>query len=288
MKTARSGSSPIPSTSRSASKLCSWRPKALRLALASRKPRCSASQTIIPAQVPRIGRPASWWARSAGSSPADSMPLAIVVLSPPGMIRLSSPARSWGVRTSVAAAPSWRRVRACASKSPWIARTPTRSSGSAVLQQGVRGRQLGDLEAGHRLAQPDRGGGDQLGVVEVGGGLDDRPGPALRVGALEDAGADEVALGAELHHQRRVGGGGDTAGAKERHRQAAGTRDLLDDLERRLMLFGGGGQLLRAQLRQALDRGGDLAHVTDRLDHVAGPHLTLGAGHRRPLAQPPQ
>ena len=71
MKTARSGSSPIPSTSRSASKLCSWRPKALRFAVASRKPRCSASQTIIPAQVPRIGRPASWWARSAGSRPAD-------------------------------------------------------------------------------------------------------------------------------------------------------------------------------------------------------------------------
>ena len=32
MKTARSGSSPIPSISRSASKLCSWRPKALRRA----------------------------------------------------------------------------------------------------------------------------------------------------------------------------------------------------------------------------------------------------------------
>ena len=91
MKTARSGSSPIPSTSRSASKLCSWRPKALRRALASMKPRCSASQTISPAQVPRIGRPASWWARSAGSSPADSIPLTIVVLSPPGMTRPSSP-----------------------------------------------------------------------------------------------------------------------------------------------------------------------------------------------------
>ena len=110
MKTARSGSSPIPSTSRSASKLCSWRPKALRRAVASMKPRCSASQTIIPAQVPRIGRPASWWARIAGSSPADSIPLPIVVLSPPGMTRPSRPSRSAGVRTSRGSAPSWRRM----------------------------------------------------------------------------------------------------------------------------------------------------------------------------------
>ena len=101
MKTARSGSSPIPSTSRSASKLCSWRPKALRSAVASISPRCSSSQTIIPAQVPRIGRPASWWARIAGSSPAAAIPFAIVVLSPPGMTRPSRPSRSSGTRTSL-------------------------------------------------------------------------------------------------------------------------------------------------------------------------------------------
>src|SRR4051812_6421223 len=111
------------------------------------------------------------------------MPLAIVVLSPPGMTRPSRPARSSGTRTSDTSAPSWRRVRAWASKSPWTARTPTRSSGSAVLEQGVGCRQVGNLEPGHRLAEPDRGGGHALGVVEVGGGLDDRPRPALGIGA---------------------------------------------------------------------------------------------------------
>ena len=76
MKTARSGSSPIPSTSRSASKLCSWRPKALRSARRVDQARgARSSQTIIPAQVPKTGRPASWWARIAGSSPAASIPL---------------------------------------------------------------------------------------------------------------------------------------------------------------------------------------------------------------------
>src|ERR1700754_5216585 len=240
MKTAFSGSSPIPVTSRSASKLCSWRPKALRREVASMKPRGSASQTIRPAQVPRIGCPASWWARSAGSRPAAAIPLPIVVLSPPGMTSPSSPPRSAGTRTSETSAPSWRRVRECASKSPCSARTPTRSSGTAVLQQRVVGGERGDLEAGHRLAETDRGGRDPLGVVEVGGRLDDRLGAALGVGALEDAGADEVALGAELHHQRRVGRGGDTTGAEERHRQAARGDDLLDDFQRRRQFLGGG------------------------------------------------
>jgi hypothetical protein len=36
-----------------------------------------------------------------------------------------------------------------------MAKTPTRSSGSAILKKGVGGGQPGDLEARHRLAQPD-------------------------------------------------------------------------------------------------------------------------------------
>src|SRR5689334_21474261 len=112
------------------------------------------------------------------------------------MTKPSSPSMSAGVRTSVTSAPSWRRVRACASKPPCRARTPTRSSGSALLEQGVGGGEIGDLEAGHRLAEADRSGGDPLGVVEVRGCLDDRLGTPRRVGALEDAGADEIAFSA--------------------------------------------------------------------------------------------
>src|SRR3954453_19113897 len=66
MNTARSGSSPAPSTSRSASKLCSWRPKALRLAVASMRPRCSEAQTIIPAPRP-------------GARPQDRPPGSVVL-----------------------------------------------------------------------------------------------------------------------------------------------------------------------------------------------------------------
>ena len=127
MKTARSGSSPIPSTARSASKLCSWRPKALRLALASRKPRWSASQTIRP---------------GAG---AEDRPAGLVV----GPQRRLQPGRLDPLddRRALAAGDhqavevlevrggadlghfgaELAQVRACASKSPCSARTPTRS-----------------------------------------------------------------------------------------------------------------------------------------------------------------
>ena len=53
-----------------------------------------------------------------------------------------------------------------------------------------------------------------FGVVEVGRGLDDGVRHARRVLGLEDAGADEHALGAQLHHQRGVGRGGDAAGRR--------------------------------------------------------------------------
>src|ERR1044072_7314485 len=227
MKTARSGSSPIPSTARSAAQLCSWRPKALRRAVASIRPGGSRSQTIIPAQVPKPGPPASWKARIGPPSPADSIPLTIVVLSPPGITRPSRPSRSSGVRTSHASAPSSRSIAACASKPPCIARTPIRRpapSGTAALQERVGRGELGNLQPRHRLAEADRGGGDPLGG---GGGrrrLAYRPRPALRVGALEDPGADEVALGTELHHQRRVGWGRDPPPAHEPHRHAGPRR----------------------------------------------------------------
>ena len=60
-----------------------------------------------------------------------------------------------------------------------------------------------------------------LGVLEVGGGLDDGGGGALGVLGLEDARAHEHALGAQAHHQRGVGRGGDAAGG-EQHDRAAG------------------------------------------------------------------
>ena len=59
-------------------------------------------------------------------------------------------------------------------------------------------------------------------------------GPAFRVIGLEDARADEVAFGPELHHQSGVGRSGDASGAEQRHRQPAGLGDLLHQRQRGL------------------------------------------------------
>ena len=79
-----------------------------------------------------------------------------------------------------------------------------------------------------------RGFREDLGVVVVGGGDDDRLGAGNRFSALlgvvfdierggaflhKDAGADENRLGTQLHHQSRVGRGGDAARPQVRNRQ---------------------------------------------------------------------
>ena len=58
-------------------------------------------------------------------------------------------------------------------------------------------------------------------VLVVGYGGNDGGGPLLWVARLENAAAHEYALGAQLHHQRGVGGSGDAAGSEVHHGQAA-------------------------------------------------------------------
>ena len=123
-----------------------------------------------------------------------------------------------------ASAPSASSSLACASKSPWMASTPTVPP-AAVLDQAAGLAERGDLDAGHR-ARPGRArraamrsGSSKCVVASTIGGRG-----ALRVLGLEDARADEDALGAQLHHQRGVGRGGDAAGGEVHHGQLARAR----------------------------------------------------------------
>ena len=50
------------------------------------------------------------------------------------------------------------------------------------------------------------------------GGFDDGGGAFGGVAGFENAGADKNAVNAELHHQRSICRGGDTAGGKVDHR----------------------------------------------------------------------
>ena len=128
-------------------------------------------------------------------------------------------------------------ARRCSRTSPCRASTPMRGPWRAAVTSRAR-RSAGrpgsvvDVDADHRLAEAAGDLGDHVGVVVERGRLDDRGGALGRVARLEDARADEHALGAELHHHRRVGRGGDAAGGEQHDRQLAGRGDLGDQLVR--------------------------------------------------------
>src|SRR5947208_9810594 len=171
------------------------------------------------------------------------------------MTSASTDMSSSGVLTSTGVAPASPSTNPCSRKSPCSARTPT-FTGPAYRAVPFRWLpaaglelllELGDLLAAHRLTQPGRHLREDVGVVEVGGGLDDGPGSRCRVVALEDAATHQVPLRAELHHQRGVGRRGDAAGREVHHRELAGRGDLADQLERRAEVLRGADQLLRAE-----------------------------------------
>src|SRR5260370_16722742 len=175
----------------------------------------SRASTIMPAHVASVGSPPAIALRSGSSRPTRSISMVIVVLSPPGSTRPSRPSRSSRLFTSRVSAPHASSARWCSANAPCIARTPIKerfrpgaellpASGSEqlVLRDG------GDLEPAHRLPQSRGNLREDLGLVEVGGGRDDRLGHLQRVLGLEDAGADKDAIAAELHHQRGLAGGG--------------------------------------------------------------------------------
>eukprot|EP00611_Tribonema_gayanum_P022650 TRINITY_DN4598_c0_g1_i2.p2 TRINITY_DN4598_c0_g1~~TRINITY_DN4598_c0_g1_i2.p2 ORF type:complete len:142 (+),score=14.16 TRINITY_DN4598_c0_g1_i2:1153-1578(+) len=70
-----------------------------------------------------------------------------------------------------------------------------------------------------------------LGVVEVRHRLHNGLGALDGVSGLEDAGADKHTIHTELHHERSVGGRGDTASGKVDNGQLASPGNLLHQLE---------------------------------------------------------
>src|SRR3954463_11740174 len=227
----------------------------------------SAASRIMPAHVPNTGKWSVRRSAMASKRPDDSSSIDIVVDSPPGMTRASTRARSAGVRTSLARAPSSVRATAWSPKAPWSARTPTvgftwrpRVHSPAPFRQ--LHRDLVHADAGHGLAQTAAHLGQDVGVTEVGGGLDDGLGPRGGVGRLEDARPDEDRLGTELHDEGGIGRGGHAAGAEQRHGEPAGLGYLLHEGQRRLETLGPLEQLGGVGL-------GDLAHVADDRAQVA-------------------
>src|SRR2546427_1051657 len=122
-----------------------WRPNAFRSTAISISPRSfgsvfdtwaspSFARRMHPAQVPRIGIPSPARRTMSSNSPNFTRSFEIVVLSPPGIVKASTFARSGGRRTVIASpvspASAMARFTAstCSLTSPWTPMTPTRTS----------------------------------------------------------------------------------------------------------------------------------------------------------------
>src|SRR5688572_5849323 len=216
----------------------------------------SLERRIMPAHVPKIGAPRRARSRIGWRSPQLSMSLRIAVLSPPGRISPDRPSRSLGSLTGTASTPMSRSNAMCSANAPCTASTPMRTGCVALTGLPAANRQplsLGNglhLDALHGAAEALGDVGDDARVVEVGGRLDDRPGKARRIVALEDATADEHALGTQLHRERRVGRGRDATGDEIDDRQLAVAGHILDELERRAQFLGGDEQFVWAHALQ--------------------------------------
>src|SRR3984893_7741500 len=205
----------------------------------ARPSRTSSASRMTPAQVARAGRPPPSSRARSCLSPNLRRSLSMVVLSPPGRTMPSRPASSSALRTGNASAP--RRVSAwmCSRKAPWRARTPILGALTSASRRGklptARGEQLlledgADLQALHGRAQSLADLEDLLRLVEKGGGGDDRPGHLEWLFRLENARADEVAVAAELHHQRGVSRRGDTARGEDDDGKFSQSPPLADQL----------------------------------------------------------
>src|SRR5438270_1248438 len=258
----------------------------------------SRASTIMPAHVARVASPYPMASRNGSSNPTRSISIVMVVLSPPGSTMPSRPTRSSRVRTRRVRAPAFSSALTCSANAPCMARTPIRvwcfskvrpararrlpASGSEKLVL----RDSGNLQAAHRLAKARRDLGQLLRLVVEGGRRDDRPGPLQGVLGLEDAGTDEHPVDAQLHHQRRVGGGRDSAGGEVDDRESPELLAFGEDFHRGADLLGLADQLGVVHALQLADAGVDGARVAYGLDHVAGAGLAFGPDHRRALGDP--
>ena len=116
--------------------------------------------------------------------------------------------------------------------------------------------------------------------------LDDRARAAIRVARLEDAGAHEHPVGAELHAERRVGGRRDASRGEGHDGEPTVLRDPADELVRGAVILGDRVELFLAHTGEPADGPEHGAHVSDGVDDVAGAGLALRPDHRRAFGDP--
>src|SRR5215813_2874426 len=114
---------------------------------------------IMPAHDPYTGMPVAMRAAIGSNRPNSTASLLIVVDSPPGMTRAWTSSNSLDRRTGGAITSHSASAARCSRTSPCRAKTPTVRSDTdgrlpAALGEPVGLRDVVDVDADHRLAQP--------------------------------------------------------------------------------------------------------------------------------------
>ena len=101
----------------------------------------------------------------------------------------------------------------------------------AAFGQALRLGDVGDVDADHRFAEPATTLATMSASLKYVVASTIARARTRRITRLEDAGADEHTVGAELHHQRSIGRGCDPAGGEQDDRKLARLRTLTHELE---------------------------------------------------------
>ncbi|KAI6757807.1 hypothetical protein HG531_003632 [Fusarium graminearum] len=139
------------------------------------------------------------------------------------------------------------------------------------------------VDSHHGLAKPRASLCKNLGVPEVCRGSHDGLGPLGRVARLEDSAADKDTVAAELHHERRIGGRGNSAGRKVDHGETAQLGGLAEQFGVDFKLAGHLADAHDAALGESglglRNVSVDGLHVSHSLDNVSGAGLALCSDH---------
>ena len=157
----------------------------------------------------------------------------------------------------------------------WHGANDLPTTGSVELALG----DVRDVDTDHGLSEILRDLSNDLGVVEVGDGLDNSTGTLGGITRLEDTRTNKDTIASELHHQGSIGRGGNTTSSKVDNGKTSQLGGLLEQVVRSLDLLGIGEELVVIHQLSPADLGLDGTAVTDSLDNVTGTGLTLGADH---------
>lgn len=135
------------------------------------------------------------------------------------------------------------------------------------------------IDADHGCAEIFGDFGEQFGVVVVSGGEDDCFCAFCGVTGFEDAGADEDAVAAQLHHERSVGRSSDAAGGEIDDGQTFEFADFEREIDGDGMLFSEGIDFVIGECAEVSDFAVHGSHMSDGFDDVASTCFTFCADH---------